>query len=118
MNELITRLISKAGISTEQAAKVIETIKEFAKEKVPMMSGTVDSLLSGSPATNFPEAPVDPTVAATPGASGMLDKISDYIPGETGQKVEDFAKQAADKAEDLYDAAKDKLTGFLGGDKK
>ncbi len=117
MHELITRLTNKAGISTEQAAKVIETIKEFTKEKSPMMSGTLDSLLSDSPATNFPEAPIDPTVPAA-GASGVLDKISDYIPGETGQKVEDFAKQAADKAEDFYDAAKDKLGGMFGGDKK
>ncbi len=117
MQELISQLTSKAGISAEQAAKVIETIKEFTKDKFPMMSGTVDSLLSGAPATNFPEAPVDPTVPAS-GVSGVLDKISDYIPGETGQKVENFAKQAADKAEDLYGAAKDKLSGFLGGDKK
>ncbi len=117
MHELITRLTNKAGISTEQAAQVIETIKEFAKEKFPMMSGTLDSLLSDSPATNFPEAPVDPTVPAH-GNAAILDKISDYIPGETGQKVEDFAKQAADKAEDLYDAAKDKLSGLFGGEKK
>jgi len=117
MHELITRLTNKAGISPEQAAKVIETIKEFTKEKFPMMSGTLNSILSDSPATNFPEAPVDPTVPAA-GYSGVLDKISDYIPGETGQKVEDFAKQAADKAEDLYDAAKDKLSGMFGGDKK
>ena len=117
MQELITRLTSKAGISTEQAAKVIETIREFTKERFPMMSSSVDSLLSGSQATHFPEAPVDPTIPAH-GASGVLDKISDYIPGETGQKVEDFAKHAADKAEDLYDAAKDKLSGMFGGDKK
>ena len=46
------------------------------------------------------------------------DKISDIIPGETGQKVEDFAKNAAEKAEDLFDSAKDKLSGLFGNDKK
>ena len=32
------------------------------------------------------------------------------------QKVEDFTKNTADKAEDLYDP-KDKLSGLFGGDK-
>ncbi len=121
MQELITRLTDKAGISTEQAAKALEAIKDFVKEKFPMMSGAVDNLLATNSAAGdspaFPEAPVDPT-AVIPEQPTMFDKISDYIPGETGQKVEDFAKNAAGKAEDMYDAAKDKLGGFFGGDKK
>ena len=122
MQELITRLTTKAGISTEQATKAIETIKDFVKEKFPMMSGAVDNLLSGDSTANsttaFPQAATDPTVPAEEGHSSIMDKISDVIPGETGQKVEDFAKKAADKAEDLYDAAKDKLSGMFGNDKK
>jgi len=121
MQELINRLTEKAGISTEQAAKALETIKDFVKEKFPMMSGAVDNLLATNTASGataaFPEAPIDPSVVV-PEKSTMFDKISDYIPGETGQKVEDFTKNAADKAEDLYDAAKDKLSGLFGGDKK
>lgn len=122
MQDLINRLTTKAGISTEQATKAIETIKDFVKEKFPMMSGAVDNLLSGDSKANatgaFPQAPADPTVPTEEGHSSIMDKISDVIPGETGQKVEDFAKKAADKAEDLYDAAKDKLSGMFGGDKK
>lgn len=122
MQELITRLTEQAGISNEQAQKAIITIKEFVKEKFPMMSGAVDNLLStdASPATTFTEAPLDPTVPADlPKTQGsMLDKISDFIPGETGQRVEDFAKNAGDKAGDLFDAAKNKLGGFFNGDKK
>ena len=34
MQELITRLTDRAGISTEQAAKTLETIKDFVKEKL------------------------------------------------------------------------------------
>ena len=48
----------------------------------------------------------------------MLDKISDVIPGQTGEKIEEFAKNAADKAEDVFDSVKDKLSGMFGGDKK
>ena len=122
MQELITRLTTKAGLSTEQATKAIETIKDFVKEKFPMMSGAIDNLLPGdSTATTtgaFPQAPTDPTVPTAEGHSSIMDKISDIIPGETGQKVEDYAKKAADKAEDLYDAAKDKLSGMFGNDKK
>lgn len=122
MQELITRLTEKAGISNEQAQNAIITIKEFVKEKFPMMSGAVDNLLStdASPATNFTEAPLDPSVpGAIPKEHGsMLDKISDFIPGETGQRVEDFAKNAGDKASDLFDAAKEKFGGMFNGDKK
>ena len=119
MQELITRLTEKAGISAEQATKAIDAVKDFVKEKFPMMSGAVDNLLSGEAkaAATFPEAPVDPSVPKEEGHS-IMDKISDVIPGETGQKVEDFAKNAADKAEDLFDAAKDKLSDLFGGDKK
>jgi hypothetical protein len=46
MDELISRLTEKAGISNEQANKVLETVKDFVKEKFPMMAGAVDNLLA------------------------------------------------------------------------
>ncbi len=110
MQELINQLTSKAGISTEQAAKVLETIKEFVKEKFPMMGGAVDNLLGGDATPG--------TTAAAAGAPGFLDKISDMIPGETGEKIENFAKQAANKAEDAFDDVKGKISGMFGDDKK
>jgi hypothetical protein len=109
MQELITRITEKAGISADQATKAIESIKDFVKEKFPMMAGAVDNLLS----SENPSA-----TSATASGSNIMDKISDVIPGETGQKVEDFAKNAAVKAEDLFETAKEKLSGFFGGDKK
>lgn len=124
MQELITRLTQKAGITTQQAASAIDTIKDFVKEKFPMMAGAVDNLFaeSGNAAASSANvtgaAVMSAATSANTAGSSMMDKISDVIPGETGQKVEDFAKKAADKAEDIYDAAKDKLGGFFGGDKK
>ncbi len=47
MEELITQLKEKAGLSDDQAAKAIETIKDFVKEKFPMMAGAVDQLFQG-----------------------------------------------------------------------
>ena len=108
MQELITKITEKAGISAEQAAKAVDAIKDFVKEKFPMLSGAVDNMFASAPATA--EAPKT--------ESSIMDKISDVIPGETGQKVEDFAKNAAHKAEDVFDDVKDKLSGMFGGEKK
>jgi len=44
MEELIEQLKTKAGLSDDQAVKAIETIKDFVKEKFPMMAGAVDQL--------------------------------------------------------------------------
>ncbi len=120
MHELITRLTEKAGISTEQANKALETIKDFVKEKFPMMAGAVDNLFASEEATitsAATNAVTDPAAPVVP-APSILDKISDVIPGETGQKVEDFAKNAAHKAEDVFDDVKEKLGGLFGGEKK
>jgi hypothetical protein len=44
MHELITLVTNKAGITEEQAVKAVAAIKDYVKEKFPMMSGAVDSL--------------------------------------------------------------------------
>lgn len=112
MQELINRLIEKTGISADQATQSIDTIKEFVKEKFPMLSGAVDNMFA-------PSAPETTTQAAAPVAEeNVMDKISDVIPGETGEKVEEFAKNAAHKAEEVFGNVKDKLSGLFGGDKK
>lgn len=117
MHELITRLKEKTGISTEQAEKVVETVKDFVKEKFPMMAGAVDNLFASEHAadTSLEDDPLAPAPAIK--NHSMLDKISDVIPGETGEKVETFVKDATDKAEDAVDAVKSKLTEFFNNKK-
>ena len=115
MQELITRLTDKAGISTEQAAKTLETIKDFVKEKFPMLGGAVDNMF----ATTADNTATIPTMDASKAEGhSMMDKISDVIPGQTGEKIEEFTKNAAHKAEDIFDNVKDKFNDMLGGDKK
>lgn len=105
MQELINRLTEKAGISSEQAQTAIHTIKDFIKEKFPMMAGAVDNFFPGSaPAETMNTPNNNASSTSTSDSGSFLDKISDFIPGEAGQKVEDFAK--------------DKLGGVFGGDKK
>ncbi len=128
MQDLINRLKEKAGITEQQAIASITELKDYVKEKFPMIAGAVDNLLNVH-ATQGAATPNTEPTATTASSSSVLDKISDVIPGDTGQKVEDFAKNAAHKAEELakeaghkaeeaYDAVKDKLSGLFGGDKK
>jgi hypothetical protein len=117
MQELINRLIEKAGISADQASKSIDTIKDFVKEKFPMLGGAVDNMFASAAAESAPAAAAAPAVEQKKEES-VMDKISDVIPGETGEKVEEFAKNAAHKAEEVFDNVKDKLSGLFGGDKK
>ena len=114
MNELITSLTEKAGITAEQAHKAVDTIKDFVKEKFPMMAGAVDNLFASAPPATA--AIIDPTAPKT--EDSMMDKISDVIPGETGEKVEEFIKGTVDKVEDAFDNLKDKVGSLFGGDKK
>ncbi len=106
MQELITRLTEKAGISADQANTAIHTIKDFIKEKFPMMAGAVDNFFPGAATPETMNTNVSSNASATTSGS-MMDKISDFIPGETGEKVEDLVKNAAEK-----------FGGVFGGDKK
>lgn len=118
MQELIDQLTQKAGLSADQAQKAIATVSEFVKEKFPMMAGAVDNLLGTGGGSSSASASTS-TAVASEGAKeeggSFLDKISDFIPGSAGEKVEEFAKNAAHKAEDMLGDLKDK---FTGGDKK
>ncbi len=48
MQELIDKLTQNAGISAEQATRALETIKDYVKEKYPMLGGAIDKLFAGS----------------------------------------------------------------------
>lgn len=48
VGELVTRLKSEAGLSDEQAEKVLETIKNFVVEKYPMLQGAVNSVFGNN----------------------------------------------------------------------
>ncbi|MFA6152751.1 MAG: hypothetical protein WC716_15610 [Chitinophagaceae bacterium] len=50
MEELIKKLTQSAGINEEQAAKAVETVVNFIKEKLPpMMHGVVDNFINAAP---------------------------------------------------------------------
>jgi hypothetical protein len=46
MQEIIQHLISKAGLSQDQATKAVQVMGQFIKDKYPMAGSYVDSLLT------------------------------------------------------------------------
>lgn len=103
MQELISKLTEKVGLSTEQATNTLGVVKDFITEKFPMLGSAVESMMGGAKTDAATGVATEATNAATAETGSMLDKISDVIPGAMGEKVEDFAKGLGDK-----------LGGFFG----
>lgn len=106
MEELIQKLQSLHGLSPEQSHGILNTITGYIKEKFPMVAGAIDNLFPADAAPSAPgvtPADAQATATASQNSGDLLDKISDFIPGATGQKIEDFAK--------------DKLGNLFGGNK-
>lgn len=107
MEELIQKLQAAHGLSAEQSHGILNTITSFVKEKFPMVAGAIDNIFQSGTTPAAPRTtPADTQTTATASVSGdgnFLDKISDFIPGSTGEKIEEFAK--------------DKLGGLFGGNK-
>jgi hypothetical protein len=104
MEELIQKLQSIHGLSAEQSHGILNTIVTFIKEKFPMVGGAVDNLFHTSGTASATTANGEASTAPVHGGGDFLDKISDFIPGSTGEKIEEFAK--------------DKMGGFFGEDKR
>ncbi len=72
MEELIRRVSERAGISEEQARSAVQTVAEFAKEKVPApYNSYIDKYLGGS---------------SEGGQAGGLGGFADKIGGMFGNK--------------------------------
>lgn len=107
MEELIQKLQSVHGLSPEQAHGILSTIANYLKEKFPMVGGAVDNLFQSGTTPSGPgttPADVQATTADPAGSNNWMDGISNFIPGESGEKLETFAKE--------------KLGGFFGDNKK
>ena len=47
MEELVNKIMANAGITAEQSMKALEAVKDYVKEKFPMIAGAVDKLFEG-----------------------------------------------------------------------
>lgn len=104
MQELIQKLQAEHGLSAEQSNGILNTIKNFIIEKFPMMAGAVDNLFPAGNAVNTQTGDTGTTEGPSEKGGSFLDNISDFIPGEMGEKAEKIAK--------------DNLGGMFGGNKK
>jgi hypothetical protein len=108
MEELIQKLQSIHGLSAGEAHGILNTIITFIKEKFPMVSGAIDNLFqtgtTPSASVTTPSNVQETANDAVHDGGDFLDKISDFIPGATGENIEHFAK--------------DKLGGLFGEDKR
>lgn len=107
MEELIQKLQSLHGLSADQSHGILNTIVTYVKEKFPMVGGAIDNIFPTGGGASAPVTPANTQATANnPVQDGgsFLDKISDFIPGATGEKIESFAK--------------DKLGGYFNEDKK
>jgi hypothetical protein len=96
MEELINKLQTQHGLNADQAQSILQTITGFIKEKFPMVSGAVDNLFQSGTTPSAPgttPSEVNSPVDSSAPSENILDKISDFVPGATGQKIEDFAKE-------------------------
>ena len=94
MEELIKKLQANHGLSAEQSQGILNTIAGFIKEKFPMVGGAIDNLFQSGTTPSAPgTTPSDAQTSArsTQGNDDLLDKINDFIPGDTEQKMENFA---------------------------
>ncbi len=92
MEELIQKLQNAHGLTAEQSHGILNTITGYIKEKFPMVAGAIDNLFQSGTTPSAPGTTPADVNATAQGNGDMLDKISDFIPGGTGQKIEDFAK--------------------------
>jgi len=76
MQELIDQLAEKAGLTADQATKAIDTIKDYVKEKFPMLEGAIENLLGSNAQASSVNSGNDVTERADEVFDGIKDKLS------------------------------------------
>ena len=88
MKELIQKLQDNHGLSADQSYSILNTIKDFVKEKYPMVGGAIDNIFPGNPAGLTTSADTNKTTTDPIHDGGdFMDKVSDFLPGATGEKI-------------------------------
>ena len=106
MQELIEKLKNINGLTPEQSYGVLNTIKEFIIDKFPMAAGMLDNFFpaeaehkkgtgtdKGQGVTGAtPTGDTGSTEGPESKGGSFMDNISEMIPGESGEKAEQFLK--------------------------
>lgn len=82
MQELIDHLKEKAGLTAEQADKAIEAVKDFVKQKFPMLEGAIENMLGKKEGEQSSSGSSD----ILHKAEDMFDNVKDKVSGLFGDK--------------------------------
>ncbi len=112
MQELFEKLKSNHSLSTEQVNGILNTIKDFVKEKFPMIGGAIDNVFGSQEGT-------DNTAQDAAGATPTGDTGTTEGPASKGGSFLDTESNTRGKEhEKEKQAAKDKLDEMVSPDKK
>ena len=126
---MIQELVTKAGLTEDQAGKAILVMKDFIASKLPPGFDAMVNNFFGQQAEAKKEQAADELGQAKDQAQTKAESLTDNVKNtweKVEDKAEDLAKSATDKMDDLLDKAEDageemldKIKGFFGGkDKK
>ena len=90
MEELIQRLQNIHGLSAEQSHGILNTITNFVKEKFPMVGGAIDNLFQSGTTPSGPGTTPQDVNNSQAYSGNPLDRISDFIPGASAEKIEEL----------------------------
>ena len=76
MQELIDKLKEKAGLTADQATNAIVTIKDYVKEKFPMLEGAVENMFGQQTANNVSDFVKNASDKAEETFDNLKDKVS------------------------------------------
>ena len=117
MQELIEKLKNSYGLTPEQTYGVLNSIKDFVKEKFPMMGSALDNLFPADSETG--KVADSDVVQAIAGATPAGDTGTTEGPASKGGSFLDTVSDVPGKDFDQEkQAAKDKVDSFFEGDKK
>jgi gas vesicle protein len=104
MQELINKLMSEVGLTSEQASKALHTVVSHVKGILPPAFGaSIDGLLEG-------KSPI--AAGATPyEQASMADKASN-LAGDAKDKLTEVAGDAKEKLTEMADQAKEKFAAL------
>ncbi len=112
MKELISRLTSQAGLTEEQAANALSTMKEYLSEKFPMLEDMMEKMIGSEDESTSTEA--------TSGVENesLTDKAGDMLSSVKDKASElldsDKLEGLADNASEMADEAINKIKGLFG----
>jgi hypothetical protein len=101
MQDLIQKVTQASGVTQEQAAKAIETVSAYLKQRVPdVFKSQIDTLVNGGTLSEGMKMKINEA------AGDFRDKAEEVIE-EVRQKTENIISEAREKFAQMFSQKKD-----------